>query len=243
MRRAIITGSSRGIGRALSEAFLAGGYEVLGISRSNENPFRNPSFSHLSIDLAGEFYNDQRAVEPIKRFCDCDELILVNNAGRIGETSYFEDAAMSDFEETIQLNFLAAVRMTNLLLKWKNENQSIIILNISSGAAKSIIDGWSAYCSSKAAMDSWISVLDNELRQRGEQKVKVYAISPGVVDTQMQKEIRESHEGQFSRREYFRDLKRSKTLKSPTFIADLIYKIAIDSIQPESYYVSLRDYY
>ena len=98
------------------------------------------------------------------------------------------------------------------------------IISISSGAGKKAIDGWFAYCSSKAATDMQIRVLNEDLRQN-RYNIKARAIAPGIVDTEMQNTIRSQKVQNFSAVETFKDYYKNGDLRSPGFVANELIKV------------------
>jgi benzil reductase ((S)-benzoin forming) len=89
-----------------------------------------------------------------------------------------------------------------------------MVINISSGAANSAIDGWSGYSSSKAALNQLSLVAEEESKLKG-LGIKYYALSPGIIDTNMQKDIRSSSPENFSNRDKFLSYKKNGDLSSP----------------------------
>jgi benzil reductase ((S)-benzoin forming) len=97
------------------------------------------------------------------------------------------------------------------------------ILNISSGAAQRAVDGWGAYSASKAALDALSRAIEKEQSLRGT-GVRVHSISPGVVNTAMQEQIRGAGFRQFSEVEKFVAFHADDQLADPTEVARRILK-------------------
>ena len=104
-----------------------------------------------------------------------------------------------------------------------------LIINISSGAANKAIFGWSLYCSTKAALDMMTKTVGLEQSQDNN-GVKIISVHPGVVDTQMQAEIRKTDKAAFKDVERFIDLKESGSLADPGRIGSEIFKLDLDNI-------------
>jgi benzil reductase ((S)-benzoin forming) len=96
-----------------------------------------------------------------------------------------------------------------------------VVVNISSGAATKPIDGWSGYSASKAALNmlSLSAQAEAELDQTG---IRFFAVAPGVVDTDMQQQIRTASQVDFSLLPKFIDLKKNNELSSPELAAEKI---------------------
>ncbi|MBK8682646.1 MAG: SDR family NAD(P)-dependent oxidoreductase [Bacteroidetes bacterium] len=102
-----------------------------------------------------------------------------------------------------------------------------MILNITSGAASSPYDGWSIYGSGKAAMDmiTQIAAKETELRK---QNFKIVAISPGVMDTGMQNQVRNAEPDHFSRLAKFENLASENKLVSPSIAAEKLIDLILN---------------
>ena len=100
-----------------------------------------------------------------------------------------------------------------------------LIINISSGAAKNAIPSWSIYCITKSGLD----MLSLSLKEEKHNKLRVFSVSPGVVDTNMQLEIRNSDKNSFPLHQKFVDYFINNELLSPESVALKICKIIADS--------------
>lgn len=98
------------------------------------------------------------------------------------------------------------------------------LIMLSSGAASSVYEGWSAYCAGKAAVDHWVRTVGAE-QSRLPHPVKVVAVSPGVVATGMQADIRKEDEADFPAVEKFRNLHADDALISPEKAAEGIWQV------------------
>jgi benzil reductase ((S)-benzoin forming) len=98
------------------------------------------------------------------------------------------------------------------------------VLNISSGAAQRPVDGWAAYCASKAALNALSETAQKEQDLRGN-GVRVWALAPGVVDTAMQAHIRTAEARQFSEAAKFAEYQAEGQLQMPGAVAERILKL------------------
>ncbi|MBI2259871.1 MAG: SDR family NAD(P)-dependent oxidoreductase [Flavobacteriia bacterium] len=202
----IITGISRGIGKALVEHYLKTNQKIIGIGRFN--PFNDNKISFIQCD-----FSSLEELKKIKLPLLKEEVTLINNAGIIGEISPLIKKETFDDPFVFQVNvFTPVFLMKKVRLSVENSNQ-LTVLNISSGAGRRPIASWSSYCASKAALDSYSEVFQEEEKELGH-KTKVYALAPGVIDTDMQKKIRETKEELFSSWNFFNELKSNNKLKS-----------------------------
>jgi NAD(P)-dependent dehydrogenase (short-subunit alcohol dehydrogenase family) len=97
------------------------------------------------------------------------------------------------------------------------------IINISSEAANRIVPGWSAYCAAKAGVDQFTRVLAAEVESHG---ITVNAVIPGIVDTQMQTEIRHMPSGRLPEQDRFESYYKRGQLRAPEEAARLLLWLA-----------------
>ncbi|RDC64493.1 SDR family NAD(P)-dependent oxidoreductase [Adhaeribacter pallidiroseus] len=220
----IITGTSKGIGKAIAEALLQHEQNyVYGVSRNCT--ITHPRYHHQPLNLSDivALENNLHKVFPVLK--DAEKIVLVNNAGVVGEVAYLGSQTSHNFAYVFDVNVMApAILINTFLSAYHAETCPKIILNISSGAGKKPVDGWSAYCASKAALDMLSLTVQQEQQLLGN-NVRVFAFSPGVVDTAMQEHLREVDASQFSAAERFKNLKNTNQLLSPEVVAEKIYKL------------------
>lgn len=213
----VVTGVSTGIGKAIAERCIASGDEVIGVGRNNV--LQAPNYNFISCDLS-----DAQQIERLSfPFSEHDKIVLINNAGVIGEIKRVSALSPSTLEEVVKVNALAPMLLSQLFCR-SITDQELTIINLSSGAGKRPIASWAAYCASKAALDLFSQTLQLEEEER-KSKVRVYSVAPGVVDTQMQAAIRSSKDHDFSLRQQFVDYHKQHQLISPETVADQIIKL------------------
>ncbi len=206
-----ITGTSSGIGHALASLALKKGAQVIGISRSNKLEHEN--YTHIQADLSRV---DLIEKIDFKEHENAQSIILINNAGTLGEIQYVGNLNQKNISQAINLNFTAPFVLLNKFIKqYKDSDQKKFVLNMSSGAGKNPYDGWSAYCSTKAALDMLTRVTEKEIKNSNIKNFKLYACSPGVVETNMQSQIRSTSKQAFSLKEKFIELHKNGINKAP----------------------------
>ncbi len=226
----IITGGSKGIGRGIIEAYLAKGVRVFSIARSVDPELSAKGVTQISFDLTqtAQVEKELASIFELLKVDEIAKVTLVNNAGTLGEIAPLEKLEAEVIEQVFKLNTIvpyicsaAFVRLTREISAEKS------ILNISSGAALKPYYGWSTYCGSKAALN--MLTQNFALEQEGiANGVKVLAIAPGVVDTDMQEQIRRSDKDDFKDVERFVALKTDGGLNDATTVGERIYEMDHD---------------
>lgn len=211
MRKFFITGSSKGIGRAITELLLQEpDAEVTGISRTNT--IENKRFIHKSVDLEDVIQLVAVVDRIFNDHTDFEEVVLINNAGYLGDIKYLGEIDHQEFIKVMNVNIIApAILMNAFIRAYKDAVSKKVIINIGSGAGRHPYDGWGAYCSSKAAVDmlSEVGDMENSVRQNG---FRIVSLAPGPVDTQMQEVVRSTSVEDFSQIHKFIALKESGQL-------------------------------
>ena len=232
-----ITGTSSGIGKALAEILLEDESNfVYGFSRRRTN--QHERFIHIPTDLSS--FKHVNAIEfPVPK--KPSKVVLINNAGQIGDIKPIGQADNMAIADLYMVNVTAVnILMNNFIKRFASEPTEKIILNVSSGAGKSPIEGWAPYCGSKAAVDL-LSLTVFEEQKHAKYPIKIYSVAPGVVDTEMQVEIRNSNEKDFSKHQYFVDLKANNELTSPEEVAKKYIRILNNTQDFKDCIFSLRD--
>jgi benzil reductase ((S)-benzoin forming) len=215
----LITGASQGLGRALAEAILERpDTQVLGISR--HATIEHPRYQHQPLDLSDIEAVEHNLGKIFGPRPDAQSLTLINNAGTLGEIGYVGELPNEHFQFVFDLNVVAPTMLMNTFLSAYGHLGHLprTVLNITSGAAQRPVDGWAAYCASKAALNSLSETAQKEQDLRGS-GVRVWALAPGVVDTAMQEHIRTAEFAQFSEQEKFAGLHNEGQLQAPEDVA------------------------
>ena len=190
---ALITGASRGIGAAAAEAFVQAGAKVALLARSDE------AIAELSGRLGGDnaiaipcdvsrFWEMSAAVDAcVQTFGRLD--VLVNNAGTIDpiEALYVTDP--DAWGTAIDVNLKGVFNGMRAAVPLMRAAGGGTVLTVSSGAASRPVEGWSAYCASKAGAAMLTRSLHLECGAAG---IRAMGLSPGTVATEMQRTIKAS---------------------------------------------------
>ncbi len=226
-----LTGHSRGLGRAILDHYLAQDKVVVyGFSR-NKLHLSHPNFQEWEVDFTN-LADIEKKVGTIFSRVKADRYLLINNAGWIGEIKPVGKLKSQGMQAAIHLNLLAPMLLTNSFVDaFREVPGQKIICNLSSGAAYSPVSGWAAYCSSKAGLDMFAKVADEDLRPFG---FRVFSIAPGKVDTAMQAEIREAKVEDFPSLERFKSYFQQGELADTKAVAtQLAYVLSHPSEFPE----------
>jgi benzil reductase ((S)-benzoin forming) len=201
-----VTGVSRGLGKAIALALLEKGHAVTGIGRSHS--IEHSSFTFILCDLG-----DSAAMDQLEFPVPAGPITLINNAGIIGEIGRLSEQNSLDLAEVLAVNTVAPTVLATKIYNQVSDKNTFSLVNISSGAANRAIPSWAAYCASKAALNMLSEAFFLEERELGFSP-KVYAVAPGVIDTDMQGQIRNASEEQFSAVQNFIDMKANEVLFS-----------------------------
>lgn len=238
---AIITGGSRGIGKALVDCYVQKGYQVHTLSRKSTEQTENPA--HHIADLS----NTQETCAVMTRMLKqidlkrLENFVLINNAGTLGPINSNEQQSPEEIRSTLHTNLTAPMILTALCLqKLSKNNGSKRVLNISSGAAKKAYEGWSAYCASKAGLDLFTKTVALEQKELTN-GAKIAGIYPGVVETAMQIKLRNTPKKAFKNVQRFIDLKKENKLFHPEFVAQKITELDTKNRLKNGEIIDLRD--
>lgn len=194
-KSALITGASKGIGAAAARCLAKYGANVALVARTEELVHQiaqeiNDAGGE-AIGLIGDVANyselEKAVTETVNNFGSLD--ILVNNAGIIDPIARLADSDPDDWNKVIDINVKGVYHGLRASLPPMLDQGSGIIVNISSGAAVSALEGWSHYCASKAAV---LSLTKCAHKEYGDQNIRVVGLSPGTVATDMQVLIKAS---------------------------------------------------
>jgi glucose 1-dehydrogenase len=201
-RVAVVTGSSKGIGKAIALEFANAGYSVVINARKEEELNQAAKDISNSIKDAGRIVSipgdiSQESVSislvesAVKQFGRID--VLINNAGIGGESKKINELTEKDWDEVIDVNlkgaFLCTREAVKNMLKDGRNNNNYSIINISSVHEQTPQPESAPYAASKGGMQMLTKTIALELAEKG---IRVNGIAPGAIATDMNKEVLEN---------------------------------------------------
>ncbi|WP_461791325.1 SDR family oxidoreductase [Pedobacter sp.] len=176
---ALVTGGTKGTGKAIAERLLQAGATVI-ITARNAPEEKNANLHFISADFSTADGTQKVVSEVISRYGKLD--ILVNNLGGSSTPAGgFAALTDQDWESTLQANLLAPVRLDKAFLPQMIERKSGIIIHIASIQGKlPLYDSTLPYAAAKAALRNYSKSLSNEVAPKG---VRVLTVSPGWINT------------------------------------------------------------
>ena len=172
---AVVTGASYGLGLAVVQNLLDGGFKVIGISRTKPK-INNSDFEWIKVDLTNEV-----DIISLSNKIKADNIsLLVNNAG----TAILENAlgfSEDSFNKTFCLNFKAPIKVTSVL---SNKLQNGLIINVSSPSDRFAEKLYGLYCASKTALNIYFDAIGLE-----NPKIKIFNLLPSYINTPLQHKL------------------------------------------------------
>lgn len=231
-KTALITGASRGIGRALAFSLARAGAFVGLISRSQgallQVAREITDTGGRAIPLVTDVTQPEAVKQAISRaqeeMCQID--ILVNAAGIQAPIGPFLENDLLAWEHAVHVNLLGAVRMTHAVLPMMKARRQGKIINFSGGGATAPRPHFSAYATSKAALVRFTETLAVELQPYN---IQVNAVAPGAINTRMLDEVIAA--GEKAGGEYQEALERARTGGTPV---ELVCELVLFLTSPAS---------
>jgi NAD(P)-dependent dehydrogenase (short-subunit alcohol dehydrogenase family) len=222
----LITGHSRGLGAALLAQRLQAGHRVLGIARAHTSALQAQAdtagarLEQWQLDLSDAVPAAQR----LRAWLDgldgraWASVTLINNAGLVGTPAPLGQVPLEQLSQAMRAGLEAALLLTAALLaatadpaRWPGARR---VMNISSGLGRRAMAGSAAYCAAKAGMDhfSRAVALEEAARPNG---ARIASIAPGVIDTDMQAQLRGADATLFPEQARFAQLHAGGQLMCP----------------------------
>ncbi len=226
----ILTGASRGLGSAMARQLMANGHRLLCISRRSD-----PSLDSLAMQQACtleqwsfDLCQSEQAAGRLKVWLSgllpekLQSVTLINNAGVIPTIAPLSTSNPAELTQALRVGLEAPMLLTAAFLNaTKDWHLPRKVLNISSGLGRRPMASQAAYCAAKAGMDHFTRcmALDEALLPNG---ARVCSLAPGVIDTDMQQQLRAADAASFPDQASFAHLKSSGQLSSASDAASLI---------------------
>lgn len=235
MNLLIITGGSRGLGLSIINELEKKNWEIIDFSRSGKK-------YNTKIDLK----NTESTLKIISKriekinLATISKLYIISNAAAINPIKKCYKISSKDVISNFSVNIQSPIAILNYLISYfRSVHIPKKIINISSGAALRGYGGWSLYCASKAAMENYINsiILDEETE---DYPFTVMNFDPGVMDTKMQEEIRQSDVEDFPQLERFNSFKKDKALQTPSKVANILITLLDGDVSSGRY--SVKDF-
>jgi NAD(P)-dependent dehydrogenase (short-subunit alcohol dehydrogenase family) len=219
----VLTGASRGLGAAMAERLIAPDVHLLTLSRHPDSGLDGKATAAgarleqwaVDLALAGAVAAQLEAWVRQRDAASFSSATLINNAAITGRPGPIDTNDPADLIAMLRIGLEAPMLLASVFLRatrdWDCPRR---VLNISSGAGRSPLAGAAGYCAAKAGLDhfSRVTAIDEAARANG---AKVLSLAPGVIDTDMQAEMRSADPALFSEVQRFIDMKTSGQLASP----------------------------
>lgn len=226
----IITGSSRGLGAAIAEQLLQPGHRLLCMARRANDGLaelasrRGAGLEQWQVDLAAPATVAARLDDWLAALDGTGyaSATLINNAGVLSRMGPIDATTSDDLANALRVGLEAPMLLTASFLRqtrqWAGPRK---VLNISSGLGRRAMAGSASYCAAKAGLDhfSRCTALDEAARPNG---ARIVSLAPGVIDTDMQSELRAGDPADFPDRANFVKLKTAGQLVTPAATAERV---------------------
>jgi benzil reductase ((S)-benzoin forming) len=219
----ILSGPTRGLGRELFEQLIFQAFPVVGVGRdlgriaTVANSATTP-VKLVEVDFGADSDVLADALDLLRLILNdtiTGPLVFISNSSIIEPIGQATGLSLSALERTMRINCLTPLMFANVLTQTAlAQGRSLLILNVSSGAACRPVRGWQAYCTSKSAYKMGLDVLAEE-----NSHVQVVHFDPGVMDTAMQELIRAQHMVDMPGVEVFRSFREKGLLNAPPTVA------------------------
>jgi benzil reductase ((S)-benzoin forming) len=234
--KVVLTGHSRGLGAAIAAELAGRGIPVLALARKQGADMQGAT--QVALDLS-----DTAALSAwieggtLGTFlADADTALLINNAGMLQPVGPLSTHDPAEVARAIALNVAAPLMLAAAVAALDVAERRV--LHVSSGAGRNAYPGWAIYCASKAALDhhARAATLDQA------DGLRIVSLAPGVIDTDMQAQIRATDVEHFPLRDQFQALKANGALASPEACAERLVAFALSPAFGAAAVADLRDF-
>ncbi|MDC8786018.1 SDR family NAD(P)-dependent oxidoreductase [Roseateles koreensis] len=230
----IITGASRGMGEAIAAQLLAPEHLVIGISRKHSAALTEAAaatgsaLEQWTCDLADPLPTAQRLLAwlQVQAPGQFSHATLINNAGVVATPGPVDEVSLEELSSALRVGLEACLLLSSAFLRGTAAlGGARRILNISSGLGRRAMAGSAAYCAAKAGMDnlSRAMALDEAAKPQG--GARIVSLAPGIIDTDMQLQLRSGDPAKFPDVAVFADFKATGQLTSPAEAAARVLRV------------------
>ena len=170
-----------------------------------------------------------------------ERVVFVHSAGTLDPIGFAGEVEAESYARQVLLNAAAPQVLGDAFLRAAGSTSApCTLLFITSGAATSVYEGWSAYGAGKSAVDQWARTAGAEQKRRGG-RCRVLAVAPGVIETAMQEQICAMTEENFPVVERFRELHRAGALRDAADAARDLWTLVVKDTFPNGAVLDLRE--
>jgi benzil reductase ((S)-benzoin forming) len=212
----LITGCTHGIGNALTLRFAKAGHKVYSVGR-DKKLLEELTNSNLITPILCDITNETSKEIISKAIQNEKSISIIHNAG-IAKPSLITELPADLLRKHFETNLYAPILLTQHLLSFLKKDSRV--LHITSAAADLALAGMMPYCASKAALERATHCLNQELNPK---EIYFANLRPGIVDTNMQKKLREEDESNLPIRKFYIEAKNNNILIPPEIAAEFIF--------------------
>ena len=223
MQLSIITGASRGLGLALAAQLLARGHRVLTLQRQRPTLLAPPGAEllHWAVDLADALPVAQRLQQWLQQqdARGLQSATLINNAALLAQPAPLTQVPLAELVAAGRVGLEAPTLLTAVFLQgtahWAAARKVVLV---SSGLGRRGMAGSASYCAVKAGLDNLARAvaLEEAAKTNG---ARIVSLAPGIIDTDMQVQLRSASDSQFPEAQRFRSIQAAGGLDSPATAA------------------------
>ena len=223
-RTVLITGASRGIGAVIAASAHRVGMRIGVCARSEPALAASDHVVSARLDVVDEGAMVAFAKQVESAFGGID--LWINNAGVLSPIAPVRSISTAEFRSHIDVNLTGVFIGTRIYIEHRRRHGGGgVLINISSGAASNPYAGWGPYCASKAGVERLTEVVALEERGSG---LRAHSVAPGVVDTDMQSQIRDCSPDRFPKVADFVAMKKENRFNSAEYVARQLFALAFD---------------
>lgn len=230
-RVAVITGASRGLGAGMAADFLSRGMKLALMARGPIPDLPQGEVLKAAFDVRDRAAMADFAKETEQRFGAID--LWINNAAVLDPVQKARDLTEEELRLSLDINIGGVLWGSQVFARHVESRPGDgVLLNISSGASTRGVAGWAAYCMAKAAVDRLTETLQLEEAAHG---LRCWSVAPGIIDTGMQQQIRDSSPDVFPDVAQFHQYKKMDLFNTEAHVGEQLLRIAFDpTAQPEA---------